>query len=103
MTILLLAALEKQITGSQRRPHQACLIVEGANGPTTLLAEDILLGKGVARCASIAFRQRRRRDGELLSGCRTRRVFWTEKDINDRPTALSEAFEGIWQVAASCR
>ena len=45
--VLIPAALENQITGDNAAAIKARIIVEGANGPTTPEAEDILLKKGV--------------------------------------------------------
>jgi glutamate dehydrogenase (NAD(P)+) len=45
--VLIPAALENQITGENADRIRARIIVEGANGPTTPEAEDILVKKGV--------------------------------------------------------
>ena len=45
--VLIPAALEGQITGANARRIQARLIVEGANGPTTSEADEILYDRGI--------------------------------------------------------
>lgn len=45
--LLIPAALERTLHGGNADGVQARVVVEGANGPTTLLAEDILARKGI--------------------------------------------------------
>ena len=46
-TFLLLAALENQVHGGNAGNIKARLVVEGANGPTTPLADTILVERGI--------------------------------------------------------
>ena len=58
-------------------------MIEGANGPTTTEADDILNDKGVLVCRRD--RQRRRRDGELLRmGAGLLQLLLGEDEINAR-------------------
>ncbi len=45
--VLVLAATEKQVTGENAPRIAARLVAEGANGPTTLEADEILLERGI--------------------------------------------------------
>jgi len=45
--VLVLAALEEQLTAENAGDVQASLIAEGANGPTTLEADEILVERGI--------------------------------------------------------
>ena len=102
--LLLPAALENQITAANAGQVRAKLVVEGANGPTTPQAEDILNANGCIVLPDVLANA----GGVTVSYFEwvqnASSFFWTEKDINDRlDRVLSEAFEGIWQVAASRR
>ena len=61
---LIPAALESQITAANAAKVRAKIVVEGANGPTTPEADDILFEHGVRGAGRAG--QRRRRDGVVL-------------------------------------
>lgn len=99
--ILLPAALENQITETNAAGVRAKLIVEGANGPTTPAAEDILLSQGKVVLPDVLANA----GGVTVSYFEwvqnASSFFWTEADINARlDRALSDAFRAIWEVAA---
>ena len=63
--ILIPAALEGQITEKNAPKIKTKIVVEGANGPTTTAADDILHDKGVLVIPDVVG-ERGRRDGVLL-------------------------------------
>ncbi|WP_281984234.1 Glu/Leu/Phe/Val family dehydrogenase, partial [Azonexus hydrophilus] len=98
--ILLPAALENQITETNAAGVRAKLIVEGANGPTSPAAEDILLSQGKVVLPDVLANA----GGVTVSYFEwvqnASSFFWTEADINARlDRALSDAFRAIWEVA----
>ncbi len=100
--LLLPAALENQITAANAGQVRAKLIVEGANGPTTPQAEDILNANGCIVLPDVLANA----GGVTVSYFEwvqnASSFFWTEKDINDRlDRVLTEAFQGIWDLAAA--
>ena len=100
--LLLPAALENQITAANAGQIRARLVVEGANGPTTPQAEDILNAKGCTVLPDVLANA----GGVTVSYFEwvqnASSFFWTEKDINDRlDRVLTEAFQGIWDMAAA--
>ena len=102
--VLLPAALENQITVANAGEIRARLIIEGANGPTTPQAEDMLLDQGVLIVPDVLANA----GGVTVSYFEwvqnAASYFWTESDIHDRlDRALTEAFRAIWQVAEDKR
>jgi glutamate dehydrogenase (NAD(P)+) len=98
--ILIPAALENQITDENAGDIKAKIIVEGANGPTTHDADDILQKKGVIVVPDIYangggvtvsyFEWVQDRQG----------FFWREKEVNERlEEMMVQSFQDIRQMA----
>lgn len=99
--ILIPAALEGQITRANAARIRARLVIEGANGPTTTEADDILHDKGVLVLPDVIANA----GGVTVSYFEWVQdfssFFWSEDEINARLVRiLQEAFAGIWQVAS---
>ena len=102
--VLVPAALEGQITPEVAARIRARLIVEGANGPTTPEAEDMLHGQGCTVLPDVLANA----GGVTVSYFEwvqnATSFFWTEQDINARlDRVLSEAFDSIWHIAQERR
>ena len=98
--ILIPAALESQITADNAHKIKAKLVIEGANGPTTPEADDILHDSGVLVLPDVIANA----GGVTVSYFEWVQdfssFFWTEDEINARLVRImKEAFAGVWQTA----
>ena len=98
--IVIPAALESQITADNAHKIHAKLVIEGANGPTTPEADDILHDNGVLVLPDVIANA----GGVTVSYFEWVQdfssFFWTEDEINARLVRImKEAFAGVWQTA----
>ena len=98
--ILIPAALENQITVHNAQKIKAKLVLEGANGPTTPAADDILKDQGTTVVPDVIANA----GGVTVSYFEWVQdfsmFFWTEDEINERlARIMCEAFAAVWQVA----
>ncbi len=98
--ILIPAALEQQITAENAHQIQARMVIEGANGPTTPEADDILHERGILVVPDVIANA----GGVTVSYFEWVQdfssFFWSEDEINARLVRIMrEAFAAIWQVA----
>jgi len=98
--VLILAALENQITAANADQVHARLIVEGANGPTTFAADavlrergipvtpDILANAGGVACSYFEWVQ-------SMQG-----YFWSKEKVREQlQQAMGQAFGEVWEFA----
>jgi glutamate dehydrogenase (NAD(P)+) len=98
--ILIPAALDQQITRDNAERIRARLIIEGANGPTTPEADDILQSKNILVVPDVIANA----GGVTVSYFEWVQdfssFFWTEEEINARLVRImQDAFGAIWQIA----
>ncbi|MDB5853385.1 MAG: glutamate dehydrogenase [Herminiimonas sp.] len=98
--ILIPAALEQQINEKNANSIRARIILEGANGPTTPAADDVLHQRNVLVVPDVVANA----GGVTVSYFEWVQdfssFFWTEEEINLRLTRImKEAFAGVWLLA----
>jgi glutamate dehydrogenase/leucine dehydrogenase len=98
--ILVLAALEGQVTRSNAGEIKARVIVEGANGPTSPFADSILTDNNVFVIPDILANA----GGVTVSyfewAQNVQRLYWTETDVNRRLNqVMSRAFHEVHDMA----
>lgn len=98
--ILILAALESQLTAARARRTTAKLVLEGANGPTLPDADDILADRNILVVPDVICNA----GGVTVSYFEWVQdfssFFWTENEINSRlDTLMVEALRKIWACA----
>jgi glutamate dehydrogenase (NAD(P)+) len=98
--ILVLAALEDQLTGENAHRVDAKLIAEGANGPTDVEADGILRDRGITILPDVLTNA----GGVTVSYFEwvqdLGRLFWGRDEIRARlADKLADAFERVWTLA----
>jgi glutamate dehydrogenase (NAD(P)+) len=94
------AALEKQITADNAPTIHARIVVEGANGPTTPAADDILRELGIVVVPDVIANA----GGVIVSYFEwvqdISSFFWSEDEINQRlQRIMQEAFASVWDMS----
>jgi glutamate dehydrogenase (NAD(P)+) len=98
--ILVLAALEGQLTAENAPRIDAKLVVEGANGPTTIEGDAILAERGILVLPDVLTNA----GGVTVSYFEwvqdLGRLFWTRDEIRARlADKLADAFDRVWALA----
>ncbi|WP_342753292.1 Glu/Leu/Phe/Val family dehydrogenase [Shouchella clausii] len=98
--ILVPAAIENQITSHNAGKLKAAIVVEAANGPTTLEATKILSDRGILLVPDVLASA----GGVTVSYFEwvqnNQGFYWTEEEVEERlRTVLTEAFNNIYNLA----
>ena len=99
--ILVLAAREDQVTADNAPRLRTRMLVEGANGPTSLEADGILRERGIPVLPDVLTNA----GGVTVSYFEwvqdLGRLFWTRDEIRAKlAEKLSDAFDRVWDLAA---
>jgi glutamate dehydrogenase (NAD(P)+) len=98
--VLVLAALEDQITADNAGRIDAKMVAEGANGPTTVEADAILAERGIVVLPDILTNA----GGVTVSYFEwvqdLGRLFWSRDEIRDKlAEKLGDAFDRVWDLS----
>jgi glutamate dehydrogenase (NAD(P)+) len=98
--VLVLAALEDQLTADNAHRVDTRLIVEGANGPTSIEADAIFAERGIPILPDVLTNA----GGVTVSYFEwvqdLGRLFWTRNEIRARlADKLGDAFDRVWELA----
>ena len=98
--VLVLAALEDQITGENAPRLDTKLVMEGANGPTSIEGDAILAERGIPVLPDVLTNA----GGVTVSYFEwvqdLGRLFWTRDEIRARlADKLGDAFDRVWSLA----
>ena len=101
---LIPAALENQITAANAGRIRTRLMLEGANGPTTPEADDILAANGIVVVPDVIANA----GGVTVSYFEwvqdISSYFWTEEEVNGRlDKIMGDAFKALWEAATETR
>lgn len=99
--VLLPCALENQITSERAKSVKAKVVAEGANGPTTPEADEILAKKGIIVIPDILANA----GGVTVSYFEwvqnLQNYYWSEEEVNEKLDRLMvKAFNDVWEMAA---
>lgn len=98
--VLIPAAMENQINGDNAADIKAKIIVEAANGPTTMEADAILDERGIIVVPDILANA----GGVVVSyfewAQNIQSLYWSEEDVNKKlATIMDTAFDGVWDIS----